>query len=88
MHIAQVSGENLLNSSHGSLKILLGEMFSRLRTSGQELGDLLSLLHYKLLRAWQKTCHLNTVKSRSNSKQISVLLFISVKTGHSSGKTN
>ena len=48
MHIAQASmvpGENFLNSSHSSLKILLGEMFSRLRTSRQELGELLSLLH-------------------------------------------
>ena len=57
MHIAQVSsipGENVLNSSHSSLKILLGEMFCRLRISRQELGELLSLSHEKLLRTWKK----------------------------------
>ena len=39
MHIAQVStvhGDNLLNSSHSSLKIPLGDMFRRLRISRQE----------------------------------------------------
>ena len=48
MHVAQVStlpGENFLNSSHSSLKMLLGDMFSRLRTSRHKLGELLSLLH-------------------------------------------
>ena len=48
MNIAQVStlpGENFLNSSHSSLKMLLGDMFSRLRTSRHKLGELLSLLH-------------------------------------------
>ena len=47
MHLAQFSTvprENFLNSSHISLKILFGEMLSRLRTSRQELGELLSLL--------------------------------------------
>ena len=46
-HLALVStvpGENVLNPSHISLKIVLGEMLSRLRTSRQELGELLSLL--------------------------------------------
>ena len=39
IHIAQVStvpGDSFLNSSHSSLKILWGDMFSRLRTSMQE----------------------------------------------------
>ena len=48
MHVAQVSplpGENSLNSSHSSLKMLLGDMFSRLRTSRHKFGELLSLLH-------------------------------------------
>ena len=48
MHVTQVStllGENVLNSSHSSLKMLLGHMFSRLRTSRHKLGELLSLLH-------------------------------------------
>ena len=48
MHAVQVStvpGEIFLNSSHSSLKMLLGDMFGRLRTSRHELGELLSLLH-------------------------------------------
>ena len=48
MHGAEVStlpGENGLNSSHSFLKILLADMFSRLRTSRHKLGELLSLLH-------------------------------------------
>ena len=48
MHVAQVSTlhrENFLNSSHSSLKMLLGDMFSRLKTSRHKLGELLSLLH-------------------------------------------
>ena len=48
MHIAQDStepGENFLNSSHRSLKILLEEVLSRFRTSREKLGELLILLH-------------------------------------------
>ena len=48
MHVAQVStlpGESFLNSSHSSLKMLLGDMFSQLRASRHKLGELLSLLH-------------------------------------------
>ena len=47
-HVAQVStlpGENFMNSSHSSLKMLLGDMFSQLRASRYKLGELLSLLH-------------------------------------------
>ena len=48
MHIAQVStlpGENFLNSPHNSLKMLLGDMFSQLRTSRHKSREILSLLH-------------------------------------------
>ena len=48
MHVAQVStlpGGNLLNSSCSFLKMPLGDMFSRLKTSRHKLGELLSLLY-------------------------------------------
>ena len=45
VHASTLPGENFLNSSHSSLKMLLGDMFSRLRTSRHKLGELLSLLH-------------------------------------------
>ena len=48
MQVAQVSTlhrENFLKSSHSSLKMLLGDMFSQLRTSRNKLGKILSLLH-------------------------------------------
>ena len=48
MHVAQVStlpGEKFLNLLHSSLKMLLEDMFSRLRIYRHKLGELLNLLH-------------------------------------------
>ena len=44
MQVSTLPGENFLNSSHSSLKMLLGDMFSQLRTSRHKLRELLSLL--------------------------------------------